>query len=104
MFWIVGLLATLWNIVLFFPVMWGTITDYQVIALVIVILLLIMNLLYVYVRKRNGLAAAWICQIVTNLIILYMSRRCRSGVPAASLTQSLPQKSRDIPPRPPGCS
>jgi len=71
-FWIVGLLATLWNIVLFFPVMWGAITDYQVIALVIVILLLTMNLLYVYVRKRNGLAAAWICQIVTNLIILYI--------------------------------
>ncbi|MCY3834117.1 MAG: CPBP family intramembrane metalloprotease [Chloroflexi bacterium] len=71
-FWIVGLLATLWNIVLFFPVMWQSITEHQAVALVIVILLLMMNLLYVYVRKRNGLAAAWICQIVTNLIILYI--------------------------------
>jgi hypothetical protein len=72
LFWIVGLLATLWNIVLFFPVMWQSITDHQAVALVIVILLLMMNLLYVYVRKRNGLAAAWICQIVANLIILYI--------------------------------
>ena len=72
LFWIVGLLATLWNIVLFFPVMWQSITDHQAVALVIVVILLMMNLLYVYVRKRNGLAAAWICQIVANLIILYI--------------------------------
>ncbi len=72
MSWIVGLLATLWNIVLFFPVMWQSITDHQAVALVIVILLLMTNLLYVYVRERNGLAAAWICQIVCNLIILYV--------------------------------
>ena len=72
MFWIVGLLATLWNIVLFFPVMWQSITDHQAVALVIVILLLVTNLLYVYVRERNGLASAWICQIVCNLIILYV--------------------------------
>ncbi|MDE2635070.1 MAG: hypothetical protein OXI30_01795 [Chloroflexota bacterium] len=71
-FWLVGLLATLWNIVLFFPVMWQSITDHQVVALVIVLLLLMTNLLYVYVRERNGLASAWICQIVTNLIILYI--------------------------------
>ena len=70
--WIVGLLATLWNIVLFFPVMWQSITDHQAVALVIVILLLVTNLLYVYVRERNGLASAWICQIVCNLIILYI--------------------------------
>lgn len=70
--WIVGLLATLWNIVLFFPVMWQSITDHQAVAVVIVLLLLMSNLLYVYVRERNGLASAWICQIVTNLIILYI--------------------------------
>ena len=72
MSWIVGLLATLWNIVLFFPVMWQSITDHQAVALVIVMLLLMTNLLYVYVRERNGLASAWICQIVCNLIILYV--------------------------------
>lgn len=71
-FWLVGLLATLWNIVLFFPVMWGAVAERPAVTAVIVILLLMMNLLYVYVRKRNGLAAAWICQIVANLVILYI--------------------------------
>ena len=71
-FWLVGLLATLWNIVLFFPVMWQSVAELPAVTLVIVILLLMMNLLYVYVRKRNGLAASWICQIVANLIILYI--------------------------------
>ena len=71
-FWIVGLLATLWNILLFFPVMWGAITELPAVTFVIVTLLLMTNLLYVYVRKRNGLAAAWVCQIVVNLVILYV--------------------------------
>ena len=71
-FWLVGLLATLWNIVLFFPVMWGAVTELPAVTSVIVILLLMMNLLYVYVRRRNGLAAAWLCQIVANLVILYV--------------------------------
>lgn len=71
-FWLVGLLATVWNIVLFFPVMWGEVAERPAVTAVIVILLLMMNLLYVYVRQRNGLAAAWICQIVANLIILYI--------------------------------
>ncbi len=71
-FWLVGLLATFWNIVLFFPVMWQAVTDYPAVTVVIVILLLTMNLLYVYVRRRNGLAASWICQIVANLVILYI--------------------------------
>ena len=71
-FWIVGLLATLWNLVLFFPVMWQSVTEYPAVTTVIAILLLMMNLLFVYVRKRNGLAAAWVCQIVANLIILYL--------------------------------
>ncbi len=71
-FWLVGLLATLWNLVLFFPVMWQSVTDFPAVTLVIVILLLMMNLLYVYVRQRTGLASSWICQIVANLIILYI--------------------------------
>ncbi|MYD11737.1 MAG: CPBP family intramembrane metalloprotease [Chloroflexi bacterium] len=71
-FWLVGLLATVWNIVLFFPVMWGAVTELPAVTSVIVVLLLMMNLLFVYVRERNGLAAAWVCQIVANLIILYI--------------------------------
>ena len=53
-FWLVGLLATIWSIVLFFPVMWGALTELPAVTSVIVILQLMMNLLYVYVRKRNG--------------------------------------------------
>ena len=72
MSWLVALLATLWNIVLFFPVMWQSIMDHQAVALVIFILLLMTNMLYAYVRDRNGLASSWICQIVCNLIIFYV--------------------------------
>ena len=71
-FWLVGLLAAVWNIVLFFPVMWAAVIELPAVTSVIVVLLLMMNLLYVYVRRRNGLAAAWVCQIVANLIILYI--------------------------------
>lgn len=71
-FWIVGLLATLWNILLFFPVMWEAVTLLPAVSAVIIVLLLMMNWLYVYVRMRNGLAAAWMCQIVANLIIFYV--------------------------------
>jgi len=71
-FWIVGLLATLWNVVLFFPVMWNSVVDFPAVAIVIVVTLLMMNMIYVYVRERNGLAAAWICQIVVNLIMLFI--------------------------------
>lgn len=71
-FWIVGLLATLWNILLFFPVMWQSVTQFPAVSAVILLLLLMMNLLYVYVRERNGLASSWVCQIVSNLVILYL--------------------------------
>lgn len=71
-FWLVGLLATLWNILLFFPVMWDSVAQFPAVTAVIGLLLLLTNLLYVYVRRRNGLAAAWITQIVANLILLYV--------------------------------
>ena len=71
-FWIVGLLATFWNVILFMPVLGTSATEFMAVTFVIVILLLMMNLLYTYVRMRKGLAAAWICQIVANLIILYL--------------------------------
>lgn len=71
-FWVVGLLGALWNIVLFFPVMWGEVTQFPAVAFVIAITLLMMNMIFVYVRERNGLAAAWICQIVANLMMLFI--------------------------------
>lgn len=71
-FWMVGALATLWNIVLFFPVMWQTVIQLHAVTAIIVIIFLLMNMVFVYVRERNGLAAAWVCQIVANLVILYV--------------------------------
>lgn len=71
-FWVIGLVAGLWNMMLFFPVMWTSVLQFPAVALVIAIVLLTMNMIYVYVRQRNGLAAAWICQIIANFIILYI--------------------------------
>lgn len=71
-FWVVGLLATLWNLVLFFPVMWESVIEFPAVAIVIAITFLMMNMIYVYVRERNGLAAAWICQIFANLIMIFI--------------------------------
>lgn len=71
-FWVIGMLAALWNMLLFFPVMWPSVLQFPAVAAVIAVILLMMNMIYVYVRERNGLAAAWICQIIANLIILYI--------------------------------
>ncbi|MGB7338964.1 MAG: hypothetical protein WBC91_08740 [Phototrophicaceae bacterium] len=71
-FWVVGLLAGLWNIILFFPVMWSVLLDFVVVAIFLAIALVSLNLMYSYVRERNGLAAAWICQIVASLILLFI--------------------------------
>lgn len=71
-FWIVGLLAGVWNIILFFPVMWADVLKSPAVALVIAIAFVTMNLLYSYVRERNGLAAAWLCQIVGLLMTVFI--------------------------------
>lgn len=63
-FWQTGLLATGWQIVLFFPLM-----NQGPYPLIIGALLLMANTIYSYVRERNGLAAAWLCQITVNLLL-----------------------------------
>lgn len=69
-FWLVGLLSSLWSILLFFPMI--EVARYPVIAVIIGVALLMMNLTYSYVRMRNGLAAAWLCQITVNVILLFI--------------------------------
>jgi hypothetical protein len=69
-FWVVGLMGMAWSIVLFFPLM--DLQHYPVVAFVISLSLAMMNLMYSYVRQRNGLAAAWICQIVVNLVLVFL--------------------------------
>jgi CAAX amino terminal protease family. len=68
-FWIVGLMSSLWGALLFFPVL--DFQRYPAVVAIIGVALVMMNLTYSYVRQRNGLAAAWVCQIVVNLVLLF---------------------------------
>jgi hypothetical protein len=71
-FWIVGSLAGLWSIILFFPVMWDEILQFPYVAIFLAIALFAQNMMYSYVKERNGLAAAWLCQITANLILFFI--------------------------------
>lgn len=69
-FWVVGLMSSLWGALLFFPVL--DFQRYPAVVAIIGVALVMMNLTYSYVRRRNGLAAAWVCQIVVNLVLLFV--------------------------------
>ena len=69
-FLLVSALSTIWSILVFFPMIDAG--RYPAVALIIGTALLLMNLMYGYVRQRNGLAAAWVCQIIVNLILLFL--------------------------------
>lgn len=69
-FWLVAILSTAWSLILFAPML--NLTAYPGVAVLIGITLIMMNLLYSYVRDRNGLAAAWICQITVNVVVLFV--------------------------------
>ncbi|MBZ0294286.1 MAG: hypothetical protein K8L99_17110 [Anaerolineae bacterium] len=69
-FWVVGLMSSLWSGVFFFPLL--DIPAYPAVIALLALALLMMNMTYSYVRRRNGLAAAWICQIVVNLVLIFI--------------------------------
>jgi hypothetical protein len=69
-FWVVGILSSIWSILLFFPLL--EVNKFPAVALVVGTALVMMNVIYSYVRQRNGLAAAWVCQIVVNLVLLFL--------------------------------
>lgn len=71
-FWIVGGLGGIWSVILFFPVMWSRLSDAIAVAIFLAISLFVLSMMYSYVRLRNGLAAAWICQITANLILFFI--------------------------------
>ncbi|MGJ3239698.1 MAG: hypothetical protein ACFE0Q_13390 [Anaerolineae bacterium] len=71
-FWVVGFLSGLWHIILFFPVMWDVLLEFVFVAVFLAIALFSINMMYSYVRERNGLAAAWICQITASLILFFI--------------------------------
>jgi hypothetical protein len=69
-FWLVGLLSTVWSGLVFFPLL--DVARFPAVAVVIGVALVMMNVMYSYVRQRNGLAAAWACQLVVNLVLLFV--------------------------------
>ncbi len=69
-FWLVGALSTVWSLVLFAPML--DLLNFPGVAVLIGVALLLMNMIYSYVRERNGLAAAWLCQITVNILVLFV--------------------------------
>lgn len=70
-FWVVGALSGLWSVILFFPVMWGAVKENPAVGVFLAIALFVINMMYSYVRERNGLAAAWVTQIIASLILFF---------------------------------
>lgn len=69
-FWVVGLMSSLWSGLFFFPLL--DIGAYPAVIALLALALLMMNMIYSYVRRRNGLAAAWVCQLVVNLVLIFI--------------------------------
>ncbi len=69
-FWTVGLMGTLWGALVFLPLV--HVDTFPFIGFLIVLVLAMTNLTYSYVRQRNGMAAAWVCQIVVNLVLIFI--------------------------------
>ncbi|MCQ3931266.1 MAG: hypothetical protein DPW16_12490 [Chloroflexi bacterium] len=67
-----GVLGTIWSIILFFPHM--ELGNASGVASVMVIVFALLNFLYGYLRYRNGLAAAWISQIVSGICLWFLPR------------------------------
>jgi hypothetical protein len=67
-----GIAAGIWELALFFSQF-----DYLKLPLLAVVLglaFLFVNALYSYVRQRFGFFASWTCQIVINLLLLFVVR------------------------------
>ena len=71
-FALTAMLATLWTIALFFPHM--QLGDATGVAAMLAIFFTFLNFLYSYVRVRNGLAAAWVCQIIGGGLLWFFPR------------------------------
>ncbi|HLY24967.1 MAG TPA: hypothetical protein VKQ72_01420 [Aggregatilineales bacterium] len=65
-----------WAIALFFPQLFPRLdfSNTTLVALVIAIAFLFVNTIYAYVRRRAGLFASIICQVVVNLLLLFVVR------------------------------
>lgn len=65
-----GILGSIWAGVLFLPMI--DLSRFPLVALMLIILLALFNMTYAYVRQRNGLAAAWIAQIVVGFLVFVL--------------------------------
>lgn len=69
-FWMIGLMGALWSVVLYAPHL--DLLRFPFVAVVICAVLAMMSMTYSYVRQRNGLAAAWVCQVVVNIVLVFV--------------------------------
>lgn len=69
-FWLVGIVSSIWTLVLFLPMIEAA--QFPIVAVIISTALVMINFMYAYVRQRNGLAAAWLSQIVINVSLLFI--------------------------------
>lgn len=69
-FWMVALMSAFWSLILYLPLL--DIGAFPLVSIVISLLLVLLNIMYGYVRERNGLAAAWLCQIVASFIVIFV--------------------------------
>lgn len=69
---ITTILATLWSAVVFFPFM--SLEGRTVIVIILIIVFTLLNFMYSYVRFRNGLAGAWLCQMVSYTLLWFLPR------------------------------
>lgn len=67
----VSVMSTAWSALLFFPFI-RDLTQFWAVVIFIGTTLAIVNVVYSWVRERNGLAAAWVCQIVASLILIFL--------------------------------
>lgn len=66
-FWEVGAYNTGWAMLQIFPLI-----NINALPLIAGFMLLMANMLYGYVHDRNGLAAAWVCQITIHLLLFFV--------------------------------
>lgn len=66
------ILATFWSAVMFFPNM--ELAGREVIGVILLIVFSLLNFLYSYVKFRNGLAGAWLCQVTSYTLLWFFPR------------------------------
>ncbi|MBK9122207.1 MAG: hypothetical protein IPM16_03660 [Chloroflexi bacterium] len=69
-FWMVAIMSAFWSFILYLPLL--DIAAFPLVAVIITLMLVLLNIMYGYVRTRNGMAAAWIAQIVANIVVFFV--------------------------------